>query len=149
MWGGLGSKRTMIDRDAILWVCERECEQVNMNKSFLEYFTNIDKIFGKYYLRHGIEYLVTWRKILSCVHRWKIFKDENLDDKWKWMNFLMYVDNWTKNWIKEKRCQKYMLVYFEKFETWNAQVIVKIILHIYLIWSILSFKAFKPYKMLN
>jgi hypothetical protein len=28
-------------------------EQVNMNECFLEYFVDVDGIFGKYYLTHG------------------------------------------------------------------------------------------------
>jgi hypothetical protein len=43
-------------------------EQVNMNRSFLEYFVDINKIFGKYYLTHGTKYLVMWNNILSHVH---------------------------------------------------------------------------------
>jgi hypothetical protein len=45
-----------------------EHEHVNMNKSFLEYFIDNNRIFWKYYLTHGIEYLVMWKNILPCVH---------------------------------------------------------------------------------
>jgi hypothetical protein len=41
---------------------------MNMNESFLEYFVDVDKIFGKYYLTHGTKYLVMWRNILPHVH---------------------------------------------------------------------------------
>jgi hypothetical protein len=37
----------------------RVCEQVTMNESFLEYFVDVDGMFGKYYLTHGTKYLVT------------------------------------------------------------------------------------------
>jgi hypothetical protein len=50
----------------ISWACE--CEQVNMSKPFLEYFANIDRMSGKYYLTHGTKYLVMWRNILPHVH---------------------------------------------------------------------------------
>jgi hypothetical protein len=34
--------------------CVSMCsEQVNMNECFLEYFVDVDGIFGKYYLTHG------------------------------------------------------------------------------------------------
>jgi hypothetical protein len=46
-----------------------EHEQVSMNEYFLEYFINVDEIFWKYYLTHGIKYLVMWKNILPCVHR--------------------------------------------------------------------------------
>jgi len=69
------------NKATISWACE--CEQVNMNESFLEYSTDVNKIFEKYYLTHGIEYFVMQRNILPHVHRWMIFVDENVDDKWK------------------------------------------------------------------
>jgi hypothetical protein len=40
-----------------------------MNESFLEYFTDVNKIFGKYYLTHEMEYFVMQRNILPHVHR--------------------------------------------------------------------------------
>jgi hypothetical protein len=41
-----------------------EHEQVSMNKSFLEYFINVDRIIWKYYFTHGIEYfaMCSWMK---------------------------------------------------------------------------------------
>jgi hypothetical protein len=41
---------------------------MNMNESFLEYFIDIDKKFGKYYLTSETKHLVTWKNILPCVH---------------------------------------------------------------------------------
>jgi hypothetical protein len=35
----------------------------------------------------------------------------------------------AKNWIKETRCKKFMLVYCEQFVTWNVQVILELIFH--------------------
>jgi len=70
-------------KDVIWWT--HECEQVNMNKSFLEYFTNVERILKKYYLTHGIEYLMTWKNIMSMcswmnnIYGWKI----------KWMKIEM------------------------------------------------------------
>jgi hypothetical protein len=37
-----------------------------MNKSFLKYFANIDKILGEYYLTHGIE----WDRIFGEVEEY-------------------------------------------------------------------------------
>jgi hypothetical protein len=52
---------------------------MNITKKNLEYFTNIDRIFGKYYLTHGIEYLVTWRKFCH------MFIDERYSRMKIWM----------------------------------------------------------------
>jgi hypothetical protein len=49
----------------------------------------------------------------------------NLDDKWKWMNFFMNIGNkfvFVKNYTKETRWKKIMLVCFEKLNTWNVEV---------------------------
>ncbi len=54
---------------------------VNMSKSFLKYFVDVNGIFEEYYLTHGIEYCVTWKNILPRVHGLTIFMDENVDDK--------------------------------------------------------------------
>jgi hypothetical protein len=54
---------------------------MNMNKSFLEYSTDIDRIFGKYYFKHGTIYLAMWRNNLPHVHGLMIFMDDKLDDK--------------------------------------------------------------------
>jgi hypothetical protein len=61
-------------KDVIWWAYE--CEQVSMKKSFLEYFVNVERIFLKYYLTHGIKYLMTWKNIMPHVHRWMTFMDE-------------------------------------------------------------------------
>jgi hypothetical protein len=39
-----------------------------------------------------------------------------------------------------------MLVYFEKYNTWNVDAILQIKLHIYVIWI---FATSKPFKNLN
>jgi hypothetical protein len=39
-----------------------------MSKPFLEYFADIDRMFGKYYLTHGTKYLAMWRNTLPHVH---------------------------------------------------------------------------------
>jgi hypothetical protein len=45
--------------------------------------------------------------------------------------------------------EKLMLIYFEKFDTWNTEVIFQAILYISLIWSILSSVTSKSYRMLH
>jgi hypothetical protein len=63
---------------------------------------------------------------LPHVHRKMIFIYESMDDKWKWTNFFMNVGNIfsvAKNWTKEKGWKFFMLVYFENFDTWNAEII--------------------------
>jgi hypothetical protein len=52
------------------WILARMLfgEHASMNNFFLEYFIDVNKIFWENYLTHGIEYLVMWRNILSCVH---------------------------------------------------------------------------------
>ncbi len=57
---------------------------VNMNKSFLEYFANVKRILRRYYLTHGIYYLITWKNIMPCVHGWMIFMDENWELESQW-----------------------------------------------------------------
>ncbi len=102
----------------ILGMLFGEHEQVNMNNFFLEYFTNFDEIFEEYYLTHGIKYLVMWKNILPCVHGWKIFKDENLDDKWKWTNFFMNVSNiyfFKEKFNKRNKVEKNYIGLFWKF----------------------------------
>jgi hypothetical protein len=82
-----------------------------------------------------------WRNILPCVYGW------NVDDKWKWMNFLWTLEilfYFDEKLVKKKDGRKFMLVYFEKFNTWNVKVIFEIILYVNLIWI---FAASKPYRI--
>ncbi len=74
----------------ISWACERE--QVNMSKAFLEYFADIDKMFGKYYLtRHKIfgdveEYFATcsWiNDIYGWKFGWQVKMDELFHEHWQ------------------------------------------------------------------
>jgi len=79
-----------------------------------------------------------------------IFMDENVDDKWKWMNFFMNIGKkFFLAKIKQKKqdWKKFMLVYLEKIVTWNVEIIFQLILHISLIPSIFCFAASKPYKI--
>jgi hypothetical protein len=41
------------------WMVFCVCEQVTMNEFFLEYFADVNGMFGKYYLTHMTKYLVT------------------------------------------------------------------------------------------
>jgi hypothetical protein len=56
-----------------------------------------------------------------------------------WMNFFMNIHNkfcFAKNYTKETRHKKFMLVYCEQFITWNAQVILELVFQIPLLPSI-------------
>jgi hypothetical protein len=108
----------------ISWACVHE--QMNMSKSFLEYSINIDRIFGKYYLTHGTEYLVMWKNILPHVHGWMIFMHENLDYKWKLMNFFMNIGNkcFLQKTKQKKQDGKKLCWFVLKLDTWNAKIIL-------------------------
>jgi hypothetical protein len=54
-------------KDVISLACEHEHEQRNKTKSFFKYFSNVDKIFLKYFVTPKIEYLVMWKNILPHV----------------------------------------------------------------------------------
>jgi hypothetical protein len=54
-------------KDVISLAWEHEHEQRSMIESFLEYFSNMDNIFLKYFVTFRIEYFVTWKNILPCV----------------------------------------------------------------------------------
>jgi hypothetical protein len=41
---------------------------MSMTKSFLKYYTHVNKIFGDYFLMFKIEYLVTWKNVMLHVH---------------------------------------------------------------------------------
>jgi hypothetical protein len=61
----------ILDSKAPMLVNERKNmsgEQVSMNEFFLEFFVDINKIFGEYYLTDGTKYLMTWKNILPHVH---------------------------------------------------------------------------------
>jgi len=68
-----------------------EHEQVSMNKSFLEYFINVDRIFWKYYLTHGIEYfaMCSWMK---DIYGWKMKMDELFNDCWQYTICLQKIE---------------------------------------------------------
>jgi hypothetical protein len=76
-------------------------------------------MFGKYYLTHGTKYLVTWKNIFPCVHGWSKFKDENLDDKWKWMNFswMLAILFFCEKLNKNNRVENIYVGLFLKFLT--------------------------------
>jgi hypothetical protein len=98
----------------------------------------------EYHLTHGTEYLVMWRNILPHV------KDEWyswMKNGWKieWMNFQMNVGNkivFVKTWTKETRWNNFMLVYFEKYNTWNVDAILQVKFHISIIWTFATSKLF-------
>jgi hypothetical protein len=54
-------------KDVISLACKHEHEQRNKTKSFFKYFSNMDKIFKKYFVTLRIEYLVMWKNILPCI----------------------------------------------------------------------------------
>ncbi len=78
-------------------------------------------------------------KYSTTSHGWMIFMDENVDEKWQWMNFFMNIHNkfcFVKKYTKEIGHKKFMLVYCEQFITWNAQVILELVFQIPLLPSI-------------
>jgi hypothetical protein len=59
--------------------------------------------------------------------------DENVDEKWQWMNFFMNIHNkfcFAKNRRNEIGYKKIMLVYYEQFVTWNVWVTLELVCHI-------------------
>ncbi len=44
---------------------------------------------------------------------------------------------------KETRWNNFMLAYVETYNTWNANAVFQVILHISLIWISVAFKPFK------
>jgi hypothetical protein len=91
----------------------------------------------------------------------RIFCHVFVDEWYLWMKMWMIIENgWTFSWMLsifffcEKLNKKigwnfFMLVYFEKFNIWNVEVMFQIIFFINLIWNLLSFAASKPYRILN
>jgi hypothetical protein len=101
-------------------------EQRSKTKSFLEFFSHIDGIFKIHFVTPRTWYLVTWKNILPRV----------MDEWYLWMKM------WTKMTMDElfhehsqqdtfqTKYKKIMLVYCEKFNTWNAQVTLELVFQI-------------------
>ncbi len=87
------------------------------------------------------EYFVTCSWINDIMNE---SMDENkMDD---FLNEHLQQTFFWENWTKEIGWKQFMLVYFEKFDTWNAQITFQAITS-YQIYS--SSASSKPYKMLN
>ncbi len=77
-----------------------------------------------------------WMKMLTTNENGRTFS-------WMLATNCFFAKNQTKEW------KNIILVCFEKFSTWNVEVILQVIFYISLIWSILSSATSKPYKMLD
>jgi hypothetical protein len=123
------------------WTCE--CEQLSPNESFQGYtivvngilFDEWNKIFGD------------MEEYSATCHGWTIFLDEK---RWqiKWLNFY-------KGWMPNHRWHTISFIkdiiiscwfYFEKYNTWNVNVILQVIFHISLIWISTTSR---PFRILN
>jgi hypothetical protein len=133
------------------WIMFHVCEQVTMNESFLEYFVDVDGMFGNIIRHMGQN--IWWREKIFC----HVFMDEIYSRMKFWMTNekgLTFRECWQytffcENWTKKKGWKTFMLVYFEIFDTWNVKVIFQVIFCISSIWSILNSTTSKPYRMLN
>ncbi len=54
-------------KDVISLACKHEHEQRSRIESFLEYFSNVDKIIKEYFVTPRTKYLVTWKNIFPHV----------------------------------------------------------------------------------
>jgi hypothetical protein len=79
-----------------------------------------------------MKYIQGWQFV------WQLKMDELFHEHWQHTFFFKKLN-------KKNNVNFFMLVYFEKFNTWNSQIIF----HIFLIWNILSSATSKPYTMLN
>jgi hypothetical protein len=71
------------------WTWIGEHDQGSMTKSFLKYFSHVDRIFKEYFVTPRTKYLVMWKNIFPCV----------MDEWYLGMNMWMKNDNgWTFSW---------------------------------------------------
>jgi hypothetical protein len=70
----------------------------------------------------------------------------SMDEQYLWMNFFMNIGQKKLGEKLNKKTwwEKFMFIYFEKFNTWNVEVIFEILLYSHLVWI---FASFQPYKL--
>jgi hypothetical protein len=141
--GGRGGPRMLVHEHVSRWPWANEHGQIFFEilswcrwNTWKILFDTWDIIFG------DVEEYFTMCSWMKDIQGWNFGWQMKMDDFFHecWQHFFLWKIEPKKN-----RMEKITLVYFEKFDTWNVEVIF----YISLIWSILNFTTSKPYIMLN